>query len=382
MSFVKGSLKKFFRFFKRNPFKILFVIFFFSLTAYVVMGTLTDDSTKAQEKEFDPNAKGDKPLSIDVDVVLVKKEEVQTIKELPGRVAALNFAQVKSQIDGVIQKVFFAEGSYVEQGQQLYQIDSAPYEAELSKAKANYNFLRKKKYRYSKLLKIGAVSKQEFDEVASAYVVASQTLEQAKINLDYTKVYAPISGHIGVSYFTKGALVKKAESDVLSVINQIDPVFIDVRYPASELGIIRQHLNCKVKIEVNDSQIIENGVIDSYERQIDKSSDSFLVRVRIDNNDSLLIPGMYVGAKFILESSSGLTIPIKSTYRDVDGSLFVWYVNSENIVSKKTIVANRVFGNSWVIEAGLSANDTVIYEGVQKIYEGALVNPNVAREVK
>ncbi|MBL6664313.1 MAG: efflux RND transporter periplasmic adaptor subunit [Rickettsiales bacterium] len=375
-------MKKILRFLKRNPFKILFAIFFCSLSSYVVMGTLMDDSTRAQEKVFDPNIKGDKPLAVDVDVVLVKKQEVQTTKELPGRVVALNSSEVRSQVDGVITNVLFEEGSYVEKGQQLYQIDPDLYQARFSKVKANYHFLRKKKYRYSKLLKIGAVSRQEFEEVNSAYVGAREDLRQAEIDLEYSKVYAPISGHIGVSYFTKGALTKKDENAVLAIINQIDSVFVDVRYPASEFGIIRQHLNCNVSIETSDGKVLEGGVIDSFEREIDQSSDSFLVRVRIDNKDLELAPGMYVGVSFSLESTQGITVPIKTTYRDVDGSLFVWHVNAQHIVSKRNIVANSIFQNSWVVESGLKENETIVYEGVQKIYEGALINPNIAQGVK
>jgi membrane fusion protein (multidrug efflux system) len=207
-------------------------------------------------------------------------------------------------------------------------------------------------------------------------------MKQAEIDIEYSKVYAPISGHISVSYFTKGALAKKDENSVLAIINQIDPVFVDVRYPASDFSVIRQHLNAKVSVEMSNGKVISGGMIDSFEREIDQSSDSFLVRVRMDNKDLDLIPGMYVKAIFSLESTQGLTIPIKATYRDVDGSLFVCHVNEQNIVSKKTIIANRIFGNRWVVESGLTENEAIIYEGVQKVYEGALVNPNVAREVK
>lgn len=372
-------MKKILSFLWRNPCKILFAIFFFSLTSYVVMGTLMDESTQAKEMKFNPDIKGDSALSVDVDVVLVKKEEVKVIKELPGRVVALNVAQVRPQVDGIITEVFFQEGSYVEKGQQLYQIDSALYEAEVSKAKANYDFLRKKRYRFKKLLKIEAISRQEFQEVHSAYVGAKENLKRAKINLGYSKVYAPISGYIGISRFTKGALVKASQDSVLSVISQLDQMFVDVRYPASDFEVISKYLNCKVLVEMDNGVIIEGGLINSFEREIDNSTDSFLVRVKIDNEELKMAPGMYVGAKFFLKSEEDLTVPIKSTYRDVDGSLFVWYANDDNIVSKKKIIANRIFNNKWIIDSGLEENDVVIYEGVQKIYEGALINPNVAQ---
>jgi len=338
-----------------------------------------DDSTQAKEKEFNRDDKGDKFLSIDVDVVLVRKEEVQIVKEFPGRVVAMNVAQIRPQVDGIIMEVLFEEGSYVEKGQELYQIDPSLYEAEVSRAQASYDFLRKKRYRFQKLLKVEAISRQEFEEVNSAYVGASEALRKAKINLGYSKVHAPISGYIGISNFTKGALVKASQDSVLSVISQLDSVFVDVRYPASDFEIIKKYLNCKVLIEMDNGVAIKGGLIDSFERQIDDLSDSFLVRVKIENENLRLAPGMYVGAKFFLESNEDLTVPIKSTYRDVDGSLFVWYVNEENIVSKKTIIASRIFENEWVIDSGLRENDVVIYEGVQKIYEGALINPNVAQ---
>ena len=381
-TFFVGVVKDILGFLKMNPFKVLFVIFFFSLSSYVVMGTLTDDSTRAQEKEFDPEAEGDKPLAIDVDVVVIQKQEVQVVKELPARVVALNVSHVRPQIDGVITEVSFEEGSYVEKGQQLYQIDPAIYEAELVKAQSNYQFLKSKKNRFRKLLAIGAVSRQEFQQVFSAYLGAKEELRKAVINVEYSKVYAPISGHIGVSKFTKGALVKASQEDILSVINEIDHVFIDVRYPASDYDIIQKHLNSRISVVMNNGTVLEGGVIDSFEKQIDQSSDSFLVRVKIENTDLLLVPGMYVGAKFFLESKEDLTVPIKATYRDVDGSLFVWQVNEENIVSKRTISANRIFDDKWIIESGLVENEAVIYEGVQKIYEGALINPNVAQGVK
>lgn len=348
----------------------------------MVMGTLMDDSTQAKEREFDPEAKGDVAMSVDVDVVLVKKEEVQVIKELPGRAVSMNVSQIRPQVDGVITEVLFEEGTYVEKGEQLYQIDPEIYEADLSKAYASYNFLKKKKYRFGRLLQVEAISRQEFEEVDAAYVVAKETLEKAKINLDYSRVYAPISGYIGISNFTKGALVKASQEEALSVINQLDSIFVDVRYPASDFEIVKKHLKCKVVVEMDSGVVIDGGMIDSFERQIDASSDSFLVRVRMVNEGLKLAPGMYVGAKFYLESKEDLTVPVKATYRDVDGSLFVWYANEENIVSKKTIKASRIFENKWIIDSGMAENDVVIYEGVQKVYEGALINPNVAQGVK
>lgn len=377
MKIFKKILFKILKFLKKNPLKILFVIFFLSLSSYVVLGMIADESTKAQEKEFDPEIKGDNPIAIDVDVILVKKEDVKSVKNLPARVSAFETAKLRPQIDGIIRQVNFVDGSYVTKGQQLYQIDDEIYQANLKQALANFKFLAKKKYRFKRLLKIGAISRQEFDEVYSNYIIAKQDLKKAEIDLEYTKVLAPISGHISIAKLTKGELVSVAQDEVLAIINQVDPIYVDIRYPAKDFDILRRNLDAEIEVETNNSKIVVGGKIDSFEKEIDALNDSFLIRAKFDNKNFDLVPNMYVDVKLSYNIRQGLTIPLRSAYRDFDGSLFVWVVNNDNIVEKRTINVAGIYDDKWIIQDGLAQNDQVIYEGVQKIYVGALVNPNL-----
>jgi len=344
---------------------ILFIIFFAGTGVF-----LLKLKSQMSSKSSTISAK-----AVEVSVVSARMQKVNFDIEIPGKVSAFAVANVRPQVDGIIQKVFFTEGGKVEKGQQLYQIDPTLYNIALGKANASYKALRKKRTRFYRLLKSGAISKQEYDDVNASYVAAFLDVKEAKTNLEYTKVYAPISGHIGATKFTKGTLVKSSQDEVLSVINQIDPIYVDVKLPTSDLALIQKQQEFLITTYLQNEEVKKKGKLAFFEKQVDETSDTFLVRFSFENSDLKLIPGMYVTNKIHIQPFNALTIQKEVVTRGRDGKLFVWIVDNQNRVHKKQIMAKKSYQNMLIVEEGLSEGDVVVYEGVQKIYEGLEVNP-------
>ncbi len=310
----------------------------------------------------------------EVNVVAVKKQKIQLTQELPGRVEALRISEVRPQVDGIIRKVKFIEGSFVKEGQQLYQIDPTVYKIAQQTADANLKALKAKKERYQNLVELDAVSKQEYDDAVASYESAKATSAAAQNNLDYTKVMAPISGYIGKTNITEGRLVTTNQADVLTTITQLDPVYVDMAQPTRDMIKLGKQKEIKVTVLTDDPTYKNSGTLKFSEVFADESTDSVRLRAVFSNKDGKLIPGMFVTTKLHLKPIEAVIVPQKATMRTPDGNLLV-FVIKEGIAKARSIKAEQIYNDNWVVIEGLEDGEVVILEGYQKIADGAKVNP-------
>lgn len=340
-------------------------------------------------------AAGPANSAVAVSVIPVRSQKVDLFEELPGRVVAFEVAEIRPQVTGIITERLFQEGSRVEQGQQLYQIDPSPYQAayqsaqaDLAKAQADVKSIQAKANRYETLVEIDAVSRQEFDDVTAGLAqaqadvaIAESDLTTAKIDLDYTKVYAPISGQIGKSLFTKGALVTANQPQYLAMITKLDPIYVDLVQPSAKLSRMRQSFGRDSKLEVEltlesaSQPYPHRGELQFADVTVDPSTGSVQLRALFPNPDGILLPGMFVRARLKTESVEGILVSQRATTRGPDGTLSVWVVNSENKVEKRTVRSEKAVDGAWLITDGLESGETIVLEGVQKLQPGARVEP-------
>ncbi len=366
------------------------------LRPLLLVGAIGLSLTACQDKQ--PAATGALPPT-EVTVVTLTPSDVNLTTELPGRAVAFRKAEVRPQVSGILQKRLFEEGAEVEAGQQLYQIDADRYEAavqtakaNLAKAKANAATAQAREKRYSDLLAQKAISQQNYDDAlatsrqAQADVAVSEAaLVTAQIDLEYTKVIAPISGRIGKSNITEGALVSAQQAGILSTIHQLDPIYVDLAQPAARILELRRQI-MSGELATRDSTpvtiTLENGATYPHEGElqfaemnVNESTGSVVVRALFPNPDHLLLPGMFVRAE-ILEGvrSQALLVPQRGVTRDREGNATALVVNSDNQVELRTLTTSRAIGNQWLVEKGLAAGDRVIVEGVQKVAPGATVS--------
>ncbi len=327
----------------------------------------------------------------EVAVMRIESKETELFEELPGRVVALKTAQIRPQIGGIIKDIKFVEGGFVEQNQQLYQIEDSNYQAnysgakaQLSRSQANLKTVEAKYKRYQELLKIEAVSKQEFDDLTALFmqakadlVQAQANLDKAKIDLDYTKVFAPISGQIGISSATQGALVSANQAEILTTITQLDPIYIDINQQSQDLIKLREkiakHKELETEIEISGKKI--TGKLQSFESIVDASTNSVKIRTIFDNPDKTLLPGLFVRVKIKFPKENLITIPQSAASYNPDGSVSVWVMDDKNIVSPRNIKTLQSLENRWVVESGLNINDIIVVEGFQKIKPETKVSP-------
>ncbi|MCP8899330.1 efflux RND transporter periplasmic adaptor subunit [Gilvimarinus xylanilyticus] len=334
----------------------------------------------------------------EVTVVTLKEQAVDLSAELPGRAVAYRKAEVRPQVTGIIEKRLFTEGAYVEAGQQLYQIDAARYEAavanakaQVTRAKANLSTTEARQKRYENLLSEKAVSQQDYDDALFSYesaqadlAVAEAALRTAEIDLRYTEVNAPISGRIGISSVTEGALVSAQQAAVLTTINQLDPIYVDVSQSAGRIlqirrdvqnGVISRDETPKVQLVMEDgTEYPHQGEMQFSDVSVNESTGTVVVRALFPNPDSMLMPGMFVRAHLAEgERSNAVLVPQRAVRRDREGNASVMTVNAEGVVEPRPIEASRSVGSDWLVESGLSAGDKVIVAGLQKIRPGAPV---------
>jgi membrane fusion protein (multidrug efflux system) len=340
------------------------------------------------------------PSPAEVSVVTVQPQRVALATELPGRTSAYLIAEVRPQVGGIIQKRLFTEGSDVKAGDVLYQIDPAVYEATynsaraaLARTEANLIPVRLKAERYAELVKSNAVSRQEYDD-ASALLrqseadveAAKAAVETARINLDYTRVTAPISGRIGRSSVTDGALVTANQPAPLATIQQLNPIYVDVTQSSAELLRLRQNLASGMlksigKGEAKVSLLLEDGSayplpgrLKFSEVSVEQSTGSITLRAIFPNPKHMLLPGMFVRA--ILEegvNEKAILVPQRGVTRDQAGNALVMVVGSEEKVEPRIIKVLRTVGDNWLVSEGLKAGDRVILEGLQKARPGTPV---------
>ncbi len=335
-----------------------------------------------------------------VTVVTVHPHSVPYTSEVPGRVNAKLVAEVRARVDGIVLSRNFAEGAEVKAGQRLYQIDPAPYvaayhsaQAALAKAQANLVSVAAQAERYKTLVAANAVSKQDYDNAvaalgqAQADVEAGQAaLDTARINLGYTSVTAPISGRIGISNVTPGAYVQAGAATLMSTVQQIDPVYVDLTQSSLDGLRLRDALakgqlqsagsnRAQVQLTLEDgSPYPEPGTLQFSDITVDQSTGSVTVRALFPNPKQLLLPGMFVRAR-VTEgiSDSAMLVPEVGVIHDQKGEAVALVVGADDKVAVRKINATRTLGNDWVVEGGLHDGDHVIVAGMQRIQPGATV---------
>ncbi len=329
-----------------------------------------------------------------VGVVTLEAQPFTLTSELPGRTAAFRVAEVRPQVDGIVHKRLFAEGSEVKAGQQLYQIDPATYQATLKSAEASVLSSRSLAERYQVLVKDQAVSRQQFDEARAAQLQAEAALEKARIDLRYTRVLAPIGGRIGRSAVTEGALVSSGQSEALAVIQQLDPIYVDVTQPATELLRLRRELAsgqlekagdtaARVELSLPDgSTYAHAGRLEFSEVSVDEGTGSVTLRAVFPNPEQELLPGMFVQARLQTGSkSAAILAPQQGVTRNPKGEAVAMVVNAENKVEVRTLKAERTAGSFWLVSEGLAPGDRLITEGLQFIKPGVEVQVQPASNV-
>ncbi len=329
----------------------------------------------------------------EVSVVTMKAEPVVLTKDLPGRTSAIRVAEIRPQVSGIVTKQFFVEGSLVKQGQQLYQIDSAPYQAaynstraNLGKAEANVKSVQAKASRYTELVTIGGVSKQEYDDAKASLAqakadvaIAKSDVATARINLDYTKVMSPISGRIGQSKVTEGALVNANQSVALAVVQQLDQIYVDVSQSSEELMLLRKHHpdlknGAPVRLLVDGKPVGQPGKLKFSDVTINQGTGTVMLRVLFPNPNHELLPGMFVHARLEQwKDEQVMLVPQKSVSRNVDGTVSVWVVGKDGKVNQRPIGVSEIIGDKWMVMSGLKAGEKVVYEGIMKIQPGMKV---------
>ncbi|MCP5533952.1 MAG: efflux RND transporter periplasmic adaptor subunit [Akkermansiaceae bacterium] len=335
----------------------------------------------------------------EVSVLTVKAEPVKLSTELAGRVAASLTAEVRPQVGGIIRERHFTEGSDVQAGDLLYQIDPATYQASfeaskaaLAKAEANLVPVQLKAERYSQLRDDDAVSQQDLDDIVASQKLAEAeiasakaNLEAARINLEYTQVTAPISGRIGRSFVTTGALVTAGQATPLAMIQSLDPVYVDITQSSAEMLKLRRALEdgeirradreATVTLILDDgSAYPESGTLKFTEAFVDETTGSVTLRSSFPNPKLQLLPGMFVRA--ILEEGvkpDGMLVPQRAVTRNPAGKPLAMVVGAEDKVEPRILTTERSVGDSWLVSGGLQPGDRVIMEGLQKARPGTPV---------
>ena len=339
-----------------------------------------------------------------VGVVELKPEDVLTTVELTGRVASHAVAEVRPQVNGIILERLFEEGSNVQAGQQLYQIDPAMYQAQYDTALANQRkaetaLANSKRIvdRYGEIIKVNGVSQQEYDNAQAQYRVAQAdvagaeaAVKSARISLDYTKVFSPVSGRVGISNVTEGALVTAGQPTPLVAVQQMDPMYIDITQSSVEFLRLQRNLLSGALAEAGENAVgvklvLEDGLPYEYEARmmlydatVSRSTGAITMRATVPNPGGLLLPGMFVRA-VVTEgvTRQALLVPLGAVQRSPRGEAVVLIVNDQNMVEQRVIQSSRIYSNTaWIVlpgkegPVGLDAGDKVILEGLNRVRPG------------
>jgi membrane fusion protein (multidrug efflux system) len=338
----------------------------------------------------------------EVSTIAVQPVSITVSTELPGRTSAFRIAEIRPQVNGLIQKRLFTEGADVKAGQTLYQIDPAPFQAALdsataalAKAQANLPSITSKSERYKSLAAAKAVSQQDYDDAAAALAQAKADIlywqaavQTARINLGYTKVAAPIAGRIGKSNVTVGAIVTAYQPQALATIQQLDPIYVDVPQSTSDLLELKRRLasgslirsgqgHNKVKLFLEDGTPYPlEGTLQFRDVSVDPTTGSVILRMIFPNPEGVLLPEMFVRTE-ITEgvNDHAILIPQQAVSRNPKGSPYALLVGPDNKVALRMITVDRAVGDKWLVSAGLAPGDRVIVEGLQKVRPGAPAKP-------
>jgi membrane fusion protein (multidrug efflux system) len=336
----------------------------------------------------------------EVSTVTLRTERTVLTTELPGRTSAFLVAEIRPQVNGIIQKRLFEEGSDVKAGSILYQIDPAPYQAAFDQAKAalavaeaNIPSTRSRAERFKNLVAIRAVGQQDYDDAVAALLTAEAgaasaraAMENARINLEYTPIKSPISGRIGRSSVTVGALVNAYQGTPLAVVQQMDPIYVDVIQSSAEILRLRRNMesgqlrqdkeawsNVGLRLEDGTPYPLE-GMLQFRDITVDPTTGSVTLRAVFPNPDGVLLPGMFVRA--VVEeglNEQALFVPQQGVSRDAKGNPYAWIVNGEDKVEQRSLELDRAMGDKWLVSKGLAVGDRVIVEGLLRVKPGASV---------
>lgn len=336
----------------------------------------------------------------EVATLTVVAERVELSTELPGRTAPYVIAEIRPQVSGVILKRLFTEGADVRAGQVLYEIDPAPFQAAfdsavaaLARAEANLPAIRARAERFKSLLAEKAVSQQAYDDAAAALRQAEAdiqywkaTVETARINLAYTKITSPVSGRIGRAFVTEGAIVTAYQPQPLAVVQQLDPIYVDVPRSVAEVQLLEKRLGegklkpdpdkqHKVKIVLEDGSIYPlEGTLQFRDVTVDPTTGSVILRIVVPNPNGVLLPGMFVRVR-VTEgvNEQAILVPQDVVMRTYKGTPFVLVVGKSGVAEMRMIEIDRAIGNKWLVTAGLTPGDRVIVEGLVRVRPGVPV---------
>ncbi len=336
---------------------------------------------------------------IPVGYVVIQRGSAPIQQDLPGRVNAFQVSDVRPQVNGVIQRRLFKEGTIVHAGQTLYQIDASMYRAQaaqaqanLASARANAEAARSLAARYKPLVEMEAVAKQDYtNAVAQARMAEASiamnaaTLQAAQVNLRWTRVPAPITGQIGLSNYTEGALVTSGQTDPLTTITRLDPIYVDVQQSASDLLSLRQQLahggamptTAQVRLKLPDGSYYGfTGTVEFAQVMVDPTTGTVTIRARFPNPQAVLLPGMFVNAEFAQAiDTSAFLVPQQAISRDPKGNATLWIVGPGNKAVQRTVTTARTEGANWVVTDGLSGGEKVITQGTGNLIPGAAIKP-------
>jgi len=334
-----------------------------------------------------------------VGYVVVQPTAVPMETSLGGRTVAFATSDVRPQVSGVIRTRLFQEGGTVRQGQPLFQIDPSLYRAAVNQASANLQAAQAnaeaatiKAERFRPLAEMEAISRQQYTDALAqsrqAKASVAQTgaaLETARINLRYTTVPAPISGRIGRSLFTSGALVNANQADALAVIQQVDPIYVDMQQSSAELLALKRALasggvaagSTSVRLKLEDgSDYPFAGTVQFSEMMVNEATGTITLRARFPNPHGLLLPGMFVQARFDQAvNPAAYLVPQGAVMRDISGDAFVYIAGADNKAARRVITADRAVGPNWVVTAGLKPGDRIITQGLANLKHGMVIKP-------
>jgi membrane fusion protein (multidrug efflux system) len=335
-----------------------------------------------------------------VSYIVVQQQAVPLTSELPGRLSPYESSEVRPQVNGIILERLFTEGDMVRQGQPLYRIDAAPYRASVASARAaltraqaaiasNEALAR----RYGELAKINAISKQDYENAvttaaqARADVAAQRAaLATAEIDLARTTIRAPISGRIGRSVSTTGALVSASQTNALTTIQRLDPIYVDIQQSSSDVLKLRQQImagqvardgNAKVALTLEDGTPYgPQGTMRFADVTVDETTGSQVIRALFPNPNALLLPGMFVRARLIEGTQqNAMLVPQRAVSRDERGNPTVLVVGAENKIEPRSLQTSRTAGDNWIVTGGVKPGDKVIVEGAMMLRPGMPVTP-------
>lgn len=333
--------------------------------------------------------------AINVDIVTLKSQPITLTTTLPGRIVSTNTAEVRPQVSGIIKEKLFTEGSEVKEGDILYQIDPDAYQAEYNKAYATMVNARLLESRYKQLMTTQSISRQNYDDAYTALKEAEAGLKSAEVNLNYTKITAPISGHIGRSLYTKGALVQNGQSSYLTVIQQLDPIYVDVTQSSLDLLKIRQAIasgqltpidknHMAVELRLEDGSVYkQGGSLAIYEVTVEETTGSLTMRAAFPNPNRELLPGMFV--HMIVPqgvNTKGILVPQQAISHNIKGVPYVYIVNENSLVEQRIIELGPMQGSQWLVNSGLTDGEQVIVNGLQSIREGSKVHTSEYENTK